>query len=242
MKAVGVIFLAMFTSIATTAGLYVAQQKWGHLLEPPKEAAPAPKPKKVVPNLMGLTEADAKSNLDALGLKLIVGGRTESPDAKEGTVVQQAPKAGESLAAEEAVSLTFAIALPKVPDVVGKTVDDASQALVKAGYVVKVGDPIENEKLAPGHVMTQAPAAGGALKAKETVTIQASAGSGEVKVPKFVGLGMDAAKKEAEKSKLKLLVQWVDLPETATYVVLRQDPTPGKTVKPMSDVKVFVNH
>jgi beta-lactam-binding protein with PASTA domain len=62
-----------------------------------------------------------------------------------------------------------------------------------------------------------------------------------VEVPKLLGLGLEKAKKEAEEAGLELAIQWVALAETATGVVLSQDPRAGETVAPAAKVTVSVN-
>lgn len=235
MRAVGVVLIAMLTSVATTAGSLYGAHRLGYL------ALGHEDPRPVAPNLLGLTEVDAKTNLEALGLKLMVGGREPSPDAKEGTVTAQLPKAGDPVGPDGAVRLTFALAVPKVPDVVGKPVEEAKRALEEAGYVVKLATAISHDQHPEGTVITQKPAAGEALAAKGEVTLEPSLGAAASEVPKLIGLGLDAAKEAAEKAKLELTVQWVALAETPTFVVLRQDPEPGKPAEPNAKVTVFVN-
>lgn len=234
MKAGWVILLAVITSVATSVGVHYAAHRWRHLLvqdEPSQRFAP---------NLVGLTEADAQKNLATLGLKLLIAGR-EPSDKQEGTVILQSPKVGDLVGPDLAVSLTIALPAPKVPDVTGKTLEEATQALANAGYLVKIGDAVASDKHPKGVVVSQVPAPGVALKQKETVTLQASSGQGAVEVPKLIGLGMDAAKSEASKAGLVVKVQWVSLPETPTYVVLRQTPDAGQQVAPQSEVTIVAN-
>jgi serine/threonine-protein kinase len=234
MKPAGVILVAVITSFATSVGVLYAAHRWGHLMGAQEE-------KVAVPDLMGKTEGDAKTNLEAVGLRLVIDGREPSSDAKDGTVIRQVPKAGERLAKNQPVSLTFALAAPKVPDVVGKKVEEATKLLEEAGYKVKVGDAVASDKHEAGLVAAQEPASDSTLKPKETVTLQPSSGKGEIEVPKLVGLGLIAAKKEAEKLKLKVTVQYVALAETATGVVLRQNPAAGEKVAADAEITVVVN-
>ncbi len=239
MRPLGVILLAMFTSVLATMGTMYGAYRLGYL-----HLAAEPRPH--APNVVGLTESDARNNLGALGLKLIIAGRETNAQAKENTVVSQIPKAGDPVGPDGAVHLTFALAPPppppaKVPDVTGKSVADATKALSEAGYEVKVGAAVPHEVHAEGIVATQSPEAGATLGPKETVTLFPSSGAETKTAPKFVGLGLDAAKEAAKKAKVELVVQWVALAETPTYVVLRQDPPEGKPLKDDKKVTVFLN-
>lgn len=243
MRPLGVVLLALFTSILATAGTMYGAYRLGYLnlaAESPRHAAESPRH---APNVVGLTEADARNNLEALGLKLIIAGREASAQAKENTVVSQIPKAGDPVGPDSAVHLTFALAPPpaKVPDVTGKSVADATKALALAGYDVKVAAGVPHEVHAEGIVATQSPEAGASLAPKETVTIAPSSGREAKTAPKFLGLGLDAAKEAAKKAKVELVVQWVAMAETPTYVVLRQDPAEGKPLNDDKKVTVFLN-
>jgi serine/threonine-protein kinase len=138
------------------------------------------------------------------------------------------------------VSVTFALDMPKVPNVVGSEIEAATGALEAAGYTVLVGEPIESADHPEGAVAEQVPAADTPLQKSGKVTLRPSSG-GEIEVPKLVGLSVKNATTEAEKAKLKLAIQWVSLAETASYVALRQIPQPGTKVKPESEVKIVVN-
>ncbi len=236
MRPLGVILLTIFTSVIATVGTMYGAHRLGYL-------SPAAEPRRHAPNVMGLTEADARNNLEALGLKLIVAGREASAQAKENTVLSQIPKAGDPVGPDGAVHLTLALPPPpaKVPDVTGKSVADATRALVDAGYSVKVDAGVPHEVHAEGLVATQSPEAGGSLAPKETVTIAPSSGADAKTAPKLVGLGLDAAKEAAKKAKIELVVQWVAMAETPTYVVLRQDPPEGKPLNADKKVTIFVN-
>jgi beta-lactam-binding protein with PASTA domain len=68
-----------------------------------------------------------------------------------------------------------------------------------------------------------------------------SSGPGDVEVPKVVGMAANAAKNKVDDAGLEGQVRWVSLAETASGVVLRQTPEPGKTVKPKTPVEMIVN-
>jgi serine/threonine-protein kinase len=87
----------------------------------------------------------------------------------------------------------------------------------------------------------QDPGAGKALKKGEKVSIVSSSGPGDVEVPKVMGMPVNAAKKKVDEAGLDGQVRWVSLAETASGVVLRQSPEPGKTVKPKTPVELIVN-
>ncbi len=234
MRILTVILVALATAVAASTGTtyLVLRQGW---FNPPEV------PKLPVPDLVGLAEADAKSNLTTLGLSMLVGGREEDEKAKPGTVLRQSPGAGEMVAPSSTVKLIFVLAPPKLPDVVGKTVAAATEVLKQAGYEVEIADPVPSDKQAAGSIVSQEPAAGAPTRKGAKVVLQPSSGAAAVEVPKLLGMTLQNAKAQAEKAKLTVKVQWVELAETTSYVVLRQSPEAGKSVAPESDVVIVVN-
>lgn len=234
MNGFAVFVTALVTSAATAVGTVYLTERSGWL-------RPAPAQKVGVPSLIGLSEADCRTNLDAIGLKMMVKGREASADAAPGTVLRQSPDVGQLAEPGQAVSVTFALELPKVPEVLGKTAEDAEKALEAEGYRARRGEPVQSDEQPEGHVVRQTPEAGTPLAKQGEVTLFVSAGSSEVKVPKLLGQSLNRAKANAEQAKLKLAVQWVRLAETPSYVVLRQIPQPGTKAPKDSEVKVVIN-
>ena len=137
--------------------------------------------------------------------------------------------------------MTLATAIPKVPDVVGQELAQATAALVEAGYKVKEGEAQAHPTVAAGHVVEQAPVAGKALQAQEMVVLKVSSGPGEVEVPKVTGYNLSSAKKHLEDAGLEASVRWVSLAETASNIVLRQTPAAGERAANGAKVELVIN-
>jgi serine/threonine-protein kinase len=92
-----------------------------------------------IPEVIGSDEADARSELTEAGLKVkIATERVTSSEYDKGQVVRQTPKSGGPAAEGDTVTLTLSKGpeMIEVPDVVGDSVDDATQALEGAGFEV----------------------------------------------------------------------------------------------------------
>ena len=234
MRTLTVILVAFSTAVAASTGTahLIIRMGWFNPPEIPQQS---------VPDLVGLAEADAKTNLGTLGLSMLIAGREQHATAEAGTVVSQSPGAGELAAPGATVKLTFALAPPKLPDVVGKKVAAATELLKGAGYEVRVDEAVPSEKHPVDVVVSQDPAPGTPALKGAKVALRPSAGASAVEVPNLVGTSLQNAKAGAEKAKLKLKVQWVALAETTSYVVLRQTPAAGQSVAPDSELIVVVN-
>lgn len=90
--------------------------------------------------------------------------------------------------------------------------------------------------------MSQLPAAETPQETDKPVIVRVSAGPGDIEVPKLLGQGVEAAKAQAKELGLSLKIQWTGMAETATFVVLSQNPVPGKKIKPGETITVTVNH
>jgi serine/threonine-protein kinase len=84
-------------------------------------------------NLVGLTQSDASKNLAAVGLKVkqVVPRNSNQP---AGQVLEADPAGGTQLPIGSGVTLVVSNGKVQVPNVVGKTVQEAAQALAAAGF------------------------------------------------------------------------------------------------------------
>jgi eukaryotic-like serine/threonine-protein kinase len=122
-----------------------------------------------IPDVNGETEDNARSAIEAAGLR--VGKVTqEESDQDPGTVIAQSPVAGKNVAKGSSVNLTVAKAV-KVPDVVDETEEDATGILEDAGFEVRVRERTVTNDDDDGIVLEQRPADGEERAKGSRVTI-----------------------------------------------------------------------
>ena len=101
-----------------------------------------------VPDVVGLSEAEAVANL---GKKGFVVNKTEGNDAyiKAGDIITQSPKAGTMAPSGSAVTICISLgpdqSKVRVPDVVGRSEEEAMAMLVEAGLQLGVVSEVNNE-------------------------------------------------------------------------------------------------
>lgn len=229
-----VFLIAFFTSLMTATGTVYLIERLHLMSEEEKQVV-------VVPNLRGLPEEDAMANVKSLGLLFMIGSREASGEVKEGAVIRQSIPPGQSVTPGQPITVTLADALPKVPVVEGKTVDEATALLQQAGYQMVVGEPVANPAVSAGKIVSQVPRAGSPLAKEQSVTIRVATGPTDVDVPKLIGLTFNPAKTQLEGLGLKAKVRWVSLAETASNIVLRQTPEPGSKAQPGAEVELVIN-
>ena len=123
---------------------------------------------RAVPDVTGKTQDEAKAAFDKEGLDNVTF-KTVKSDEAEGTVLEIEPQAGTKVKAAAAITVTVAESYV-VPDVTGKSQDDATAALKEAGYAVEVATKY-TEDSTEGTVLSTDPAAETKLKSGSTVTI-----------------------------------------------------------------------
>jgi beta-lactam-binding protein with PASTA domain len=126
-----------------------------------------------VPDVSGLTEADATSAIEAAGLKVGTSDTVPSAAQPAGTVVDTAPAAGKSEDAGSTVILHLASGQDTVPNVVGSDFQTAYQKLTAAGFKVK---SVYAPSTDPAGQVTAQDHAGDVLKRGKTVTLTISQG------------------------------------------------------------------
>jgi serine/threonine-protein kinase len=120
-----------------------------------------PKPPVHVPNVVGLTDAEARHRLQTVGLRIQHG------NAVHGRVKSQSPAAGKSVARDTTVTVFFtqAPAPVRVPNVIGLTHAEANKQLHAVGLRIRAGNAIH------GKVTRQSPAAGTSATRDSQVTV-----------------------------------------------------------------------
>jgi eukaryotic-like serine/threonine-protein kinase len=195
-----------------------------------------------VPDLRGLTQADAQVNLEAKGLTLMIGGRKADRIAPPGTVVSQTPLPGGKVKPGTTISVTLAGEAPVVPDLGGRTIAEATVLLEQSGFKIQVGQPAPSDTVAKGHIAKQVPPAGTTYEPGRTIVVTPSDGPKEVSVPRLVGLPLNSAKQVITDAGFKVgTIKWGYNEDWGAFIVLKQDPEQNAKAKPGSTIELTVN-
>ncbi|QMV12286.1 Stk1 family PASTA domain-containing Ser/Thr kinase [Streptomyces lincolnensis] len=153
-----------------------------------------------VPDVEGYRLDKARSLLKDGGLEPGMVTREFSEDVPRGSVISTAPDKGTERRAGSAIALTVSKGSPiDVPDVTGRTVEDARAELEEAGLKVKVApQQVTSSEFDKGQVARQTPADGRQAAEGDTVTLTVSKGPEMIEVPDVVGDKVDDAKAALE--------------------------------------------
>jgi serine/threonine-protein kinase len=181
-----------------------------------------------VPDLLGMTEEEAKAALKELELGYKKIGEVSSDEYEAGQICQQS-HGGETV--EKNMTIEVMISNGKgdiqVPDVVGKDLETAITLLRDAGFNYNPTYEF-SEDVPQGKIISQSPEAGGRGKEGDLITLVVSQGIESVKIPSLSGMTEKEAKKALENASLKLgNVTKESSDSVASGKVISQDPSSG---------------
>ena len=185
-----------------------------------------------VPDVQGLAEDVAVQKIEDAGFVADVGYTYVDTDA--GKVLSQGTKAGEREAKGTTISLEVGKART-IPDIIGKTKEDAAAALseIGAGTIHCVYQSSDSDA---GTVLAVDPDVGTTISSGDTVTLTVAQG---YEVPDVIGMTKDAAVSTLSQSGLVAKVVYVDADRTAGTVD-STDPAAGTQVSSGTVVTVRV--
>ena len=158
-----------------------------------------------VPNIVGMSEDQAQLALEKQGLDWGTPTRAYSDTVPAGSVVSCQPKVGQKVGLGQAVTAVISrgVETKTVPDVVGKTKDQASAVIKGAGLTL--GDVTEqySASVDSGKVVSSDPKAGKVIEHTAKISIVVSKGKEPATIPDVTGQSEDEAKKTLEDAGLK---------------------------------------
>ncbi|HEY1118306.1 MAG TPA: PASTA domain-containing protein, partial [Acidimicrobiales bacterium] len=196
-----------------------------------------------VPEVVGLTEADARSLLGDAGFRDIRPEPVFDPEVAAGEVVAQNPAAGDEAPLSATITLQISQGAEErpVPELAGRTAAEAEGILAQQGF--EVAQALENSTTVPqGTVIRTNPGAGTVLEVGETVTLVVSAGREQVIVPNVVEKTEDTARQELGLAGFEIEVTEQPLPAGSPDDgrVLAQSPGGGQRADVGSTVTITV--
>ena len=199
--------------------------------------------KVVVPNLLGMTEDEAKAALKKKNLGYSIAGREESDKYAAGEIMEQSEKANSKVEKNTEIKVVISTGKAKktvsVPDVKGMSEDDAQKTLENLNLVVEA-QAQNSDTVASGKVISTDPAAGTQLTEGSKVTMYVSLGIESVEVPSITGMSLEEAQAAIQNVGLQASVTEDYSDTVASGMVISQDPASGK-VKKGSTVNIVVS-
>ena len=207
----------------------------------------ATSPKDVqIPNLLGLTEEQAKAELEKYKLNYQKTTEDYNPDYPAGQIFEQTPAYADNYKVKENTTISVKVSkgteTTVVPKVAGMTYDEAVQELeknkLKAEKVEETSKDIKE-----GIVISQETEANTTVNAGETIKIHVSIGTGipQVVMPNVVGNTEESARTTLTGKNLTVRVEYEEDATKDNGVVLKQSIDSGTNIDEGTEVVLTVN-
>lgn len=190
-------------------------------------------PKVVVPSVLGQNVDDATTTLEGDKYQFKVETKQQVSAEDPGTVLEQNPKLGAEVEKGTTITLTVAKAQAKstVPDVSGKSCDDAKAQMTQNNLVGNCTEVDTSDPNLVGKVVSTDPQIGTQVDKNSTVNIQIGKSS-QVQVPSVVGQTVKNAKQQLQQQGFTN-IQFADGSDQGDNAIVTQiDPGAGNTVDP----------
>ncbi len=201
-------------------------------------------PKEVVlPNLVNMTEAEAKEALDKINVKYEKINEIYSTTVEAGKIISQEPGANKTVREKSTVEVVVSkgTETTTVPKVVGMQFEEAINLLqeYKLDYE-KIEEP--SKTVEAGVVISQDTAADTTANAGDKIKIHVSTGIPKVKVPSVIGKSEADARSALTSVGLKVEIKTAEDTSKDNNVVISQSINAGDEVEEETTVTITVNH
>lgn len=202
-------------------------------------------PKEVLlPNLVGISEEDARKLLEERGLVFEISSKEYNSDYAAGYIISQDPTYSDNYNVKEGSTVKAIISMgieeAIVPKVVGMSEEEAVKALEDAKLKVQTVEE-ESKKIEAGYIISQETEANTKVYAGDTVVIHVSTGVKKSSVTSVIGKTEEEAKTALTSLSLKVNVAYDEDSSKENGVVLKQSIDAGKEVEEGSSITITVN-
>ena len=199
-----------------------------------------------VPDLAGKPVAQARSELQKKDLTLVQKGTESNDRIDKGLIVRQDPAAGSKIRITRVVQVftSSGSGTAAVPDLAGKTLDEALSLLQADGLTKGRLTQIHTPRLAAGKVLDQRPAPGTVVERGFPVGILLSQGDLDDRyvMPDLIGLRADAVIGRLEGWGFKVAdIRYVYYPGAAAGIIVNQDPPNGYRIQKRNRISIEVS-
>ena len=181
-----------------------------------------------IPDVKGMNQQEARRTLEKAGFKVSPAASVEdSQDVPKDHVTRTDPAAGQSVAKGTSILLYISSGMTKVPDLSGKTKDDATKTLQSLHFNITIREQASNT-VAKDMVISTDPAAGSSVQQGAMITVTVSNG---MQLGNYIGMTLGEAKRTLGQG-VKITVNG---PGNDNAEVTGQDPAAGASFDKSKD-------
>jgi beta-lactam-binding protein with PASTA domain len=199
-----------------------------------------------VPDLTGETVGQARAELAKKDLSVAQSGSELSDRWERGLIVRQDPAAGSRIRVTKVVGVVTSSGSEKVtvPDLAGKSLDEALTMLQAAGLLKGKLTQVHTPRLAAGRVLDQKPEPGSVVERNLPVGLLLSQGDVDDRyiMPDLIGLKAAGVIGWLNALGFKVAdIRYVYYPGASAGIVVKQDPTNGFRVQKRNRISLEVS-
>ena len=181
-----------------------------------------------IPDVKGMNQQEARRTLEKAGFKVSPAASVEdSQDVPKDHVTRTDPAAGQSVAKGTSILIYISSGMTKVPDLSGKTKDDATKTLQSLHFNITIREQASNT-VAKDMVISTDPAAGSSVQQGAMITVTVSNG---MQLGNYIGMTLGEAKRTLGQG-VKITVNG---PGNDNAEVTGQDPAAGASFDKSKD-------
>ena len=183
-----------------------------------------------IPDVKGMTQQEARRALEKAGFKVSPAASVEdSQDVPKDHVTRTDPAAGQSVAKGTSILLYISSGMTKVPDLSGKTKDDATKILESLHFNITISEQTSNS-VSKDMVISTDPAAGSSIQQGAMITVNVSNG---MQLDDYAGRNMTLG--EVKRALGQGVNITVNGPNSDNAVVTGQTPAAGTSFDKSKD-------
>ncbi|MCL1846388.1 MAG: Stk1 family PASTA domain-containing Ser/Thr kinase [Coriobacteriia bacterium] len=199
-----------------------------------------------VPSLIGVTEDEAREQLELLELKAGVTQYENNETVEKGRVISTDPEKKTRVDKGSAIILVVSSGpkapnIVSVPDLRNKTPENAENELEALGLKARRGDEKFDPEVNPGRICDQDVAAGEEVEEGTTVTFYVSKGKDTVQVPNVIGADWGKAQDDIERAGFTVEYAESQYSKYEEDIVMDQAPRGGGVAERGSTITLTVS-
>lgn len=188
---------------------------------------------KVLPSLIGMTQSQGEETVKALGATLKVQSAEFDEQVPADRILTSSPGAGKRIKAGSVVVVTVSKGPERytVPDLTGKTVNQADSELAALGLLLGTRSDAFSDTVPKDAIVSTTPSAGTQVRRGSSVNIVVSKGQDLVALPNYVGLSADQAMAELGDAGFRPTQELAYNDKVAAGNVISQTPAAGNVTR-----------
>lgn len=198
---------------------------------------------RVVPDLVGSNQEQARMIAESRDLLLVVGGEEENEEVAPGMVSRQTPMSGSVVRSKATVTVYMSKGSSHVvmPDLRDQSLSEATVRLTELGLNIGEVTSEHSGAFEKDRIISTTPAPGTRLVRGEKIAVLLSRGPENVEVPRITGRALSAAKRLVEESGFTVgSVRYEISTEINVGIVMRQTPAAGQQAAKGSAIDLVV--